>query len=326
MSENSREKILRQPLPEGGLLSSELWADLVRAEGGRVREFSGGPWGRECRLPLASYLYFPRPDLREAATREKFAQIVHRLRAERTYSWLRVDLAKKEEFDFLRRRAPEGVSLVRSPTDMQPRTVFLVPLSSPEEMLARMKSKTRYNVRLAMKKGVRVESTSRGEADFETNFAHFCRFLRQTARRKNIKFHPFSHYRLMFETFPTENILLQTAFDGDLPLAAQITVFYSRTATYLHGASGEEKRFLMAPYLLQYRAMVEALSCGMENYDFGGVFPDSDDPSKKGLDFFKFGFAPKIKPLETFGSVDIVFSPARYRAYRALHKMRSLLG
>lgn len=204
---------------------------------------------------------------------------------------------------------------------MQPKEILIVGISgSEEDLLAGMKQKTRYNVRLAEKKGVTVFA-SREEKYIE----EFLRLVKVTAQRDKITAHPENYYRKMFEAIPQDVLKLYVAeYQGKI-IAANLVLFFGRTATYLHGASDNIHREVMAPYLLQWQAMLDAKKAGYTQYDLGGVKTgDARGKSWEGISRFKTGFAPDIEPTRFPGCYDIIIKPGRYNLYRTLQKLRRI--
>ncbi|HUX11839.1 MAG TPA: peptidoglycan bridge formation glycyltransferase FemA/FemB family protein, partial [Spirochaetia bacterium] len=209
-----------------------------------------------------------------------------------------------------------------APVDVQPpSTVVLDITAAPEAILAGMKAKTRYNIRLAERKGVEVV---RAALD---RFDTFYRLYRETAGRDHIAIHSEEYYRTLFElsnTFSGRSPLIRlylAVHEGE-ELAAIITAFYGRRATYLYGASSNEKRNLMPAYLLQWRAMNDAKEAGCREYDLFGI-PPSDDPlhPMSGLYRFKTGFGGEI--LHRPGCWDVPLRQGMYAAYRVAEWARS---
>ena len=209
---------------------------------------------------------------------------------------------------------------------MQPRGILILDiLKSEEEILAEMKQKTRYNIKLAEKKGVKIYD-SREEKYIE----EFLRLVKVTAQRDKITSHPDAYYRKMFEIIPSEILKLYVAeFEGKI-IAANLVLFFGKTATYLHGASASDHRNVMAPYLLQWRQIVDAKKAGCENYDFGGVksyntkHVTCNKNSWQGITKFKTGFAPDVETKKFPGCYDIILKPAKYNLYRALQKIKRI--
>lgn len=299
--------------PEGGLLQSKEWNCVLRAEGQNIITVSCGDtniFGVEQTLPIVgTYIYFPRIN----QVTDDFIENTVRLK----YAWIRVDICNRRD---LRKLQVCDKKIVQAPHNMQPKENLIIDIAKDESvLLAQMKSKTRYNIRLAQKKGVKV-FTSRDKKYVDI----FCDLVEKTAKRKGVSFHNREHYHQMFQKIPENMMQLYIAqYDGE-NIAANITSFYGDTATYLHGATSDQQRNVMAPFLLQWRAMLDATEKGCQWYDFGGIFSDSTDEGKKGITRFKKGFAPKEAFFVTQGSYDIILSQTKYKIYRAIQKMKNV--
>jgi lipid II:glycine glycyltransferase (peptidoglycan interpeptide bridge formation enzyme) len=252
--------------------------------------------------------------------------------------------------EILRFAQNDKIKTVKAPHDMQPRETFVVDISKNEEvLLAEMKPKVRYNVRLAEKRGVRVFAS-----DDEKYRKAFVNLVTGTADRKGIVPHPRAYYEKMLEILLDDTAALFVAeHEGDI-LGANLMIFHGDTATYLHGGSGYVKREYMAPFLLQWEAIREATRRGCTRYDFGGVktgykmqdagcrMRESEGTERKGggknhaslimhhvsgdwagITRFKTGFSPLTEPTVFPGCYDIVLSPTRYFLYRFFSILRS---
>jgi lipid II:glycine glycyltransferase (peptidoglycan interpeptide bridge formation enzyme) len=199
-----------------------------------------------------------------------------------------------------------------------PDTVILDLGQSEEELLAAMKPKWRYNIRLAGKKG--VEISKEGPEALGT----FYRLYLETAKRDGIAIHPESYYETLFKTatdFREASLSIWVARHEGSTLAAIITLFMDGHATYLYGASSGEKRNLMPAYALQWEAIRAAKAEGCRDYDFFGIPPDGNpDHPMAGLYQFKTGFGGRI--LHRAGSVDIVYRPLLYMLVQAAEAAR----
>ena len=174
----------------------------------------------------------------------------------------------------------------------QPQHTLIVDLSrSEDELLAAMHEKTRYNIRLAERHGVVVESSTPDNQG--KLFDEFYNLLRTTAARDRFHLHSATYYRKMMETLP--NVSIFTARHKDEPLASALVIFFAGTATYLHGASGDRHRNLMAPHLLHWEIMRAAKADGNNSYDFWGIAPP-DEPNHPwaGMTRFKMGFCGEV--------------------------------
>lgn len=317
---------------EPNLFQSARWAAFQEKSGRRVHILPAGLVGGVAvveSLPLVgNYLYFPRGPILETNTQYPISNIKETLlslvRKEQA-GWIRVEPEHEEGVTILKEIF--GKQIVRSPRTVQPQEILVISLEgTSEERLARMKSKTRYNIRLAEKHGVAVRF-SREEKDIEA----FLTLIQATTKRKGIRPHRVEYYRNFFSVFGEgECVLALAEHEGDL-LAAGLIVFYAGTAYYLHGGSNDTKRDLMAPFLLHYRAMEEAQQRGCSWYDFGGVATGSKLETRNsklsdwaGITRFKQGFAPDTPTTLYPGTFDIIFDAKRYRLYRLLSRVQQI--
>jgi lipid II:glycine glycyltransferase (peptidoglycan interpeptide bridge formation enzyme) len=217
--------------------------------------------------------------------------------------------------------APGRARLVKAANDMQPPDTVIVDIAPPlDEILAGMKSKTRYNIRLAAKKGVEVREAGIDE------LPRWYALYEETGRRDRIAIHSLAYYRGLFENaaaYPGQRPvvkLLLACHEGDL-LAGNVVVFWKTRGAYLYGASSGEKRNLMPTYALQWEAIRLARDAGCTSYDLYGVPPRPDpDHPMFGLYQFKTGFSERV--LERWGSWDVPFKPLPYAGYRAAEALR----
>ena len=309
-----------------------------------------------------------------------FSEII-KVAKENNAGWVRIDPENENILNLIKENT--DCKIVRAPHDMQPKEIFVIDISkNNEDLLSEMSQKTRYNIRLAQKKEVKVFAITNNQ---DTRFAEasarrarnkqisnfndqkskeyfaeeFLRLTKEMAIRQGITTHPEEYYRKMIESLPEEMLKIYVAeYDGPAStreddhsstrggkiIAANLILFYGDTATYLHGASGNEHRNVMAPYLLQWQAILDAKEKGYKFYDFGGVkskisnkipaSPASGQNSKfkiqnssgwSGITRFKLGFSLSTKPLEFPGSYDIIINPRVYLFYKVLQKAKALI-
>lgn len=242
--------------------------------------------------------------------------------------FLRFDLAWDRE-DGAGRRLLDAIGdrrgrLRRGSAVQVPDTVILDIGRPEEEILAGMKPKWRYNIRLSDKKGVEI-SREGVEA-----LGAFYELYLETAKRDGIAIHPLSYYKNLFETArdaeawadsPAPKLSVWVARHEGMALASIITLFHGAHATYLYGASSGEKRNLMPAYGLQWSAIQAAKSEGCVDYDFFGIPPDEDpNHPMAGLYFFKTGFGGKIA--HRIGCVDYPARPLAYGLFRNAEALR----
>ncbi len=210
-----------------------------------------------------------------------------------------------------------NLKLETSPHNIQPpRTIVIDIKGEDEQILAKMKQKTRYNIRLAEKKGVTVRAWD----DIES----FHRLMLVTGGRDGFRVHSLEYYKRAYELFHPKGMceILVAEYEGK-PLAALFVARNGNRAYYLYGASTDEERNRMPTYLLQWEAMKWAKARGCEEYDLWGV-PDEDEATLEsnfesrhdglwGVYRFKRGFGGEVK--RAAQAMDRVYNPLLYWAY-----------
>jgi lipid II:glycine glycyltransferase (peptidoglycan interpeptide bridge formation enzyme) len=200
---------------------------------------------------------------------------------------------------------------------IQPRSTIHIDLRpDPDEILARMKSKTRYNVRLAGRKGVLVRE---GTAD---DLPIFYRLIELTGRRDSFAVHSQKYYETVYRLFvPLGLARLFLATYHDKVIAGLMAFAFGQRAWYMYGASSDRERNRMPNYLLQWEAIRWAKERGCLTYDLWGV-PDEvgKEPEKYkrtvtdrrgglwGVYRFKQGFGGQV--VRYVGAYDYVYRPA----------------
>ena len=236
-------------------------------------------------------------------------------------------VANEKKFFRQHKDNKENFRIEKTATDIQPPdTVLLSLLESEEKILSEMKSKWRYNIRLAAKKGVEVKSYSAKEADFSKAFEEFFKLFMQTSERDGVQFHQKNYYLDLLNSSaenpnaPVVKLYLAT-HESDV-LAGIITLFCKKEAVYLYGASGNIKRNFMPAYLLQWNAICDAKKFGCPIYDFYGCPPEENkNHPMHGLFLFKTGFGGKL--IHRPGSFDVVLKKNWYTLYRTAEKLRA---
>ncbi|MBQ9239520.1 MAG: peptidoglycan bridge formation glycyltransferase FemA/FemB family protein [Treponema sp.] len=228
-----------------------------------------------------------------------------------------------------------GSRLQKPRVDIQPPDTVQLDLSkSCDELLAQMKSKWRYNIRLAQKKGVTVVTVRATDA-VETVAAAvdaFYALAQMTAARDGIAIHSRRYYHDLCECArfagktaqedcpPVVSIFI-ARHDGD-DLAAIITLSTKHETVYLYGASSNSKRNFMAAYLLQWTAICDAHAYGSAWYDLYGIPPTKDSAHPMhGLYLFKTGFGGR--EVHRPGSFDVPLSPW-YHIYAGAECIRAV--
>jgi peptidoglycan pentaglycine glycine transferase (the first glycine) len=195
---------------------------------------------------------------------------------------------------------------VKKVKDIQPKkTVVLNLKDNLDDILKRMHQKTRYNIRLAKKKGVVIKEGN------SQDFVEFWRLMQLTGERDGFRIHKEEHYKNLLSS-SSEFIKLFFVEYEDKKIATALICFFGKKATYLHGASDNNFRQVMAPHLLQWEIIKRAKEENCWLYDFYGI----DEKKWPGVTRFKRGFGGDEKKYA--GAFDIVFRPSMYRVYRML--------
>jgi lipid II:glycine glycyltransferase (peptidoglycan interpeptide bridge formation enzyme) len=220
---------------------------------------------------------------------------------------------------------------VESSDQIQFRNTVMVDLSaSEEEILMRMKQKTRYNVRLAEKKGVtvRVGTTE--------DLSALYKMYAETSIRDGFVIRDEEYYMTVWKTFISKDTISNYQLPITVPLIAEVdnepvaAIFlfmFAGRGYYVYGMSRDKHREKMPTYLLQWAAMKHAKAHGCLTYDLWGapdVFDESD--SMWGVYRFKEGLGGEV--VRTLGAYDFAPNKFWYSMYadvmpRVLNFMRS---
>lgn len=164
-----------------------------------------------------------------------------------------------------------------------------------ETILARMKPKGRYNIRVAEKAGVEVEQVPFTEESLDA----FYKILSETLERDRFSANSREYFRTFLQYVEKEQLGgLFMAKKGAETIAAGIFIFYKKTALYYYGASSSDntKRKYMASYLLQWKAIEEAKKRGCEVFDFLGIAaPENPNSPLAGVTDFKLKLTDETK-------------------------------
>ncbi len=198
----------------------------------------------------------------------------------------------------------------------QPVATTVVDLSpAPETILAGFHAKTRYNVRLAERRGVAVDE----DAPLDTLLP--C--LAATGVRQRIHLPPRAHFERILTAFGPAAQVLAARVEGEV-VAAVLVVRHGTTATYLYGGSTERHRERMPNHLLHWRAMLGARAAGCDRYDLWGLPPTHQVGHPwHGLWQFKVGFGGPIVTLA--GARVLVLDRRGLQAARMVESARRLL-
>lgn len=218
----------------------------------------------------------------------------------------------------------EAEGFVTSPISIQPRRTITLSLTGDESVwMKRMKQKTRYNIRLAEKKDVRVELSE--------DVSAFTDLMLVTGSRDNFGIHESTYYHDVYAGFaPGKQCALLLAKYEEQVLAGIMLFARGNRAWYFYGASNNKERNRMPTYLLQWEGMKWAAARGCTEYDLWGI-PDVDEDELEtqftirsdglwGVYRFKRGFGGEIK--RTAGVYQKILNRPLFAIYNLAMKIR----
>lgn len=196
-----------------------------------------------------------------------------------------------------------------------PYTALIDLTQSEEEILAAMKPKGRYNIKVAKKKWVVVEQVDTHIG----NITKFHKLMSETTARDSFAGNTLEYYKVFLESL--DNAQMFFAYHEQEIIAAGIFVVQGDVMTYYYGASSNHKRNLMAPYLLQWSAIEHAIKRGCKIYDFLGVAGDDEVNSSLA---WVTDFKMKLSPQKTLVSRSSLFvnKKLKYLLISLLRKLK----
>ena len=319
--------------PDAGFMQSSPWAQFRAREGSEhfavtlkdgdaiVGGALVGKWTYE---PGHCFYYVqegPVLPADEAGAAQVFDAVLdsierHRKAEDATVSHLRIEPRWQRLPDFVHGFRPLAFSDFRF---SEPRNTLCLDLRpSEDEILAQMKPKGRYNVRVARKHGVTIvrDNSYQGLIDF-------MRIQRCTVVRKGMKPTTPVYFRAMLtELLPRGQASLFFAEHGGRRLATALVVTCGRRASYLYGGSLLAQRSVMAPYLLHFEIMRRAKASGCEWYDLWGIAP-LDQPNHAWQQISEFkrklgGVEVRLVP-----TLDYVYDDSAYDQFRIAERGRA---
>jgi lipid II:glycine glycyltransferase (peptidoglycan interpeptide bridge formation enzyme) len=339
----------------GNFLQSWGWSQFQEAAGAEVfRVRLDAPEGEDdgqttiaqflllgMRLPLGlKYLYVPRGPVVSGSE-----PLTAKGRFEACLGAVR-DAMRRQGAFFARLEPPQDLAAsplsdvdlkfwgLRQTISRSPECTAIVDLTrSEEDLLAGMKPKTRYNIRVAEKHGVTVGDAAYANAHLlKHDVDVFWRLMSETTERDGFRAHERGDYEKMIDVLNPRRHkggllvvrLMFATHDGEA-VAAGLFAEYGDTVTYLHGASLSAKRQVMAPYALHWGVMREAKARGFKKYDLWGVAPSDEDTKHPwaGITRFKMGFGGARVSYP--GTWDLPRSSWTYALYKLMRKIRRSL-
>ncbi len=209
--------------------------------------------------------------------------------------------------------------IVKSQSPIFPEWTQIIDLNqSEEQLLQNMKSKTRYNLRLAEKKGVTVKEESNDQG-----FMTFLKLYFATTKRQNYYGHNETYHREIWKNLRKTIGHLLIAYYQDTPLAAYELFHFKDRLYYVYGGSSEEYRNLMAAQLIMWETIKFGKKLGAKYLDMWGSLGPDYDPSHPWAGFtrFKEGYGGKF--VQLVGSYDLVINKGLYKLFALAYNIRN---
>lgn len=211
--------------------------------------------------------------------------------------------------------------LTSSPHPLFPKWTQMLDISKDEEeLLKQLKSKTRYNIRLAEKKGVIVK-----EESTEEGFEKFSKLYFDTTKRQKYFGHTKKYHEIVWKHMKEGLAHILIAYYNNIPLSAYELFYFKNTLYYPYGGSSDKHREVMASNLIMWEAIKLGKKLGAINFDMWGSLPEDYDRSApwSGFTRFKEGYGTTF--VEFIGSYDLVLNAPLYYFYNVAHTVRSTL-
>jgi peptidoglycan pentaglycine glycine transferase (the first glycine) len=280
-------------------LQSWEWGEFQKRLNRKIWRFDfGGVFVQAIKMSLPfgkSYLYIPRISFQ---LNQDIINQLKQLGAKENCIFIKIEPVNQDlsTLDFVRVK------------NIQPNKTLLLDLSkSEEELLSIMHPKWRYNIRLAVKKGVVLKLCQ------EEEFIKFYDLLVDTFRRKDKKLFLRDYYKKLYQDHLTKIYFAENS--GNI-LCANMIVFFGDTVTYLYGGSAPDNKNLMAPHFLQWKIIKMAKNMGYKYYDFWGI----DEKKWPGVTRFKKGFGGF--EVDYAGSWDLAIDKAWFFLYKIIKMFR----
>ncbi|HTK03401.1 MAG TPA: peptidoglycan bridge formation glycyltransferase FemA/FemB family protein [Alphaproteobacteria bacterium] len=197
-------------------------------------------------------------------------------------------------------------------------TTFWIDLRPAEQdILKSFSSKTRYNIRLAIKNGVTVKEDNSPEA-----FEKYLQLTKETVTRQGFFAHTEKYHRLMWKHLHSSPLtvhrspiahLMTATYNGEI-ITTWILFVWKNFLYYPYGASTEQHKNVMANNLMMWEAIKFGKKLGLTTFDLWGR------EEGKGFTKFKEGYNPKV--IEFLGTWDLVINKPLYEIYKFAEKLR----
>lgn len=331
ISQDNFDDFLQTRFVSGAFLQSSFWQNFLKLQNINFWQLAVVENQQtiatcllyEKKLPLGkSYLYAPkgpifRSDLSDQQKQEALSLILSKTRDVTIKTKQYQEIFFKLETNSKNKILSELIKTA----DVQPRDTWVLDLDQePKNLLAKMHAKTRYNISLAKRKGVKIKFSKNQE-----DIKYFLELISKTAKKNQITVHSNNYYKLLWQAILKNKAgqLCLAEVDNKI-VAANIVIYFGQAAIYLHGASDYNFRSYMAPHLLQWETIKDALDRAYKIYDWWGVAPeDNSKPAWSGFTRFKKSFGGR--GISTAGAYDFIFDNTSYKLYKLASKLRKVI-
>lgn len=301
------------------ILQTQEWADFKSKFDFEILNL-GNIFVHKRKLPFnQNFLYIPEVSAKNISPQE--VEDLAKLAKEHKSIFARLELI--DEFSDSGFKLLGSFGFKKSFEQVQPKWRQIIDLKPTRgEILALMKQKGRYNIKLAERKGVKVMKFDAESADFNRQLEVFHNLVEDTVHREGISGRSLKYFQEMFHAFrSTDYLKLYIAYYNGIALSAALVSFYDGVASYLYGGSSRDHKEVMAPYLMHWQIICEAKDSQMTSYDMlGRAVPDQENHRWSGVTKFKEQFGGR--PVEILGSFDYIVKPFWYSIYKLAEKRR----
>lgn len=238
-------------------------------------------------------------------------------------------IAKKENIIFYKFEPYEKIAklkkleltgLVKSFNPLFTQWTILLDISKSEDELNKnLKPKTRYNIKLAQKKGVIVkeESNLKGYEIFEKLYF-------ETTKRQGYHGHDKNYHKTIWGNLKKKISHILIAYYNNIPLSAYEIFIYKNRGYYVYGGSSELHKNLMASNLLMWKSLLFCKKYGCTSFDMWGSLPKNYSQAQPyaGFTRFKEGYGGEFN--EMIGSYDLVIESLIYKLYNTAYYLRKI--
>lgn len=300
------------------ILQTKEWANFKSNFDFEIIEL-GGHFIHKRLLPFGqNFLYLP-----EVGAQDFSAQGIDGLKSvikKEDSIFGRLEIA--DEFSEGAHKLLQSLGFIKAFEELQPKWRHVIDLAGTRgEILAQMKQKGRYNIKLAERKGVKIEHFPLKSIE-KRHLKYFYTLYQETVKREGITGRSLDYFEKLITSFQeTEYFEIYIAIYQNEPLAAALISFYDKTSLYLYGGSTRRHSEVMAPYLMHWQIMIDAKDRGMIFYDMlGRSKPDDQNHKWAGVTRFKEQFGGRA--VEILGSYDLVNKTFWYKLFKLVEGLR----